>query len=466
MHSKVKAIIAIGLFLVFTAFVWQSPAFAESEIFVKSEVEVDESQGYFTLDFIEGVNVVTVTSSNTSIISVDDLYDSFVFLYAGDVGKVVITATDLEGNTDTCTVTVKPEPLELDIEDDIELTDYNEDESFEYYSKTNRIKSVVSSNKNIVKVTLEGTYDFSMTPISAGTAVITVTDVYMQTKTFNVVITQKYIDEMEYLADFEEAFQYVYYKDKEILFYSDVKNAEVMVVINGVTYTGVKDPGYGYVVQKIPLLPVGTTINYTIRKGQAVYTSSAKVLCGDLDSDGYCEFGEYDKRSYVYNGRKIKPAIQVYYYCIGLEDDLLKLKENVDYKVEYSNNLNVGKASVRIKGIGNYANSTTEYFHIIPKGTKITKVSGLNDSFKLQWKKQSARMSRATITGYQIQYSRDKKFKKATKVKTVKGYKKTSQKIRRLKSGKTYYVRVRTYMKTGGCTYYSKWSKVKKVKIH
>ena len=71
-------------------------------------------------------------------------------------------------------------------------------------------------------------------------------------------------------------------------------------------------------------------------------------------------------------------------------------------------------------------------------------------------------MSKARITGYQIQLSTSSKFtKKTTKLVTVKGYKKTSTKVTGLKAKKKYYVRIRTYMKVKGTNYYSSWSKTK-----
>ena len=76
----------------------------------------------------------------------------------------------------------------------------------------------------------------------------------------------------------------------------------------------------------------------------------------------------------------------------------------------------------------------------------------------ITWKKSSA------VTGYQIQYSTSKTFSKAV-TKTVKSYKTTSLKVNNLTVGKTYYVRIRTYRKYGGSTYYSKWSTAKHVKI-
>lgn len=90
-----------------------------------------------------------------------------------------------------------------------------------------------------------------------------------------------------------------------------------------------------------------------------------------------------------------------------------------------------------------------------PKATSISKLKAGKKQFKATWKKVSG------VTGYQIQYSTSKKFtKKTTKTVTVKGAKKTSATVKKLKSKKKYYVRIRTYK---GKTY-SSWSKVKTVK--
>ena len=67
--------------------------------------------------------------------------------------------------------------------------------------------------------------------------------------------------------------------------------------------------------------------------------------------------------------------------------------------------------------------------------------------------------------GYQVQVAKNKKFTSGKKTKTVKGYSKTSVKVTGLKAKTKYYVRVRTYMKVSGSTYYSNWSGVKSVKV-
>ena len=66
----------------------------------------------------------------------------------------------------------------------------------------------------------------------------------------------------------------------------------------------------------------------------------------------------------------------------------------------------------------------------------------------------------AGVDGYQLQYSLKKNFKKAKK-KTLKKNKLT---VKKLKSKKTYYVRVRAYKKINGKNVYSDWS-TKKVKV-
>ena len=70
-------------------------------------------------------------------------------------------------------------------------------------------------------------------------------------------------------------------------------------------------------------------------------------------------------------------------------------------------------------------------------------------------------------TGYQVQYSTDKNFKKNNKTVTISKNSITSQSVGKLKAKKKYYVRVRTYktVKFGGkhVKLYSGWSKAKSV---
>ena len=88
----------------------------------------------------------------------------------------------------------------------------------------------------------------------------------------------------------------------------------------------------------------------------------------------------------------------------------------------------------------------------------ISSLSVKENTVTVQWKKKSK------ITGYQIQYSTDSKFKKNKKSIKIKKAKTTSKKISNLKESKKYYFRIRTYKSSNKKTRYSKWSKVKSVK--
>lgn len=161
--------------------------------------------------------------------------------------------------------------------------------------------------------------------------------------------------------------------------------------------------------------------------------------------------------SYTYNGKTKTPSVTV------KDSKGRKLKKGTDYTVKYSSGRkNVGRYAVKVTFKGNYTGSKTVYYYIVPKSTSISRVSALRKGFKLSWKKQKTQ-----TTGYQIQYSTSKKFKKAKAVNVSKN-KTTSKYIKKLSSKKKYYVRVRTYkkVKINGKTkkVYSSWSKTKTVK--
>ncbi len=66
------------------------------------------------------------------------------------------------------------------------------------------------------------------------------------------------------------------------------------------------------------------------------------------------------------------------------------------------------------------------------------------------------------VSGYQIQYSTNKKFSKANSKYTTK----LSYTVKKLKKNKKYYFRARAYKTVSGKKKYGKWSSVKKVKVN
>ena len=99
-----------------------------------------------------------------------------------------------------------------------------------------------------------------------------------------------------------------------------------------------------------------------------------------------------------------------------------------------------------------------------PKKTQIAEIRSKGGrKIVVSWKTKTG------VSGYQIQCSLKRNFKKGVKTYTVKGASKSSKTIKKLKVKKKYFVRVRSFTKTNvngkKKKIFSKWSKVKKVKV-
>ena len=93
-----------------------------------------------------------------------------------------------------------------------------------------------------------------------------------------------------------------------------------------------------------------------------------------------------------------------------------------------------------------------------PDTTSITSLKRGRRKAFVKWRKAPG------VNGYQLQYSTCKRFKKAGK-KLVRGAKKTSVTLKRLKGGRRYYFRVRTCRVDAKKKYYSAWSKARAVTV-
>ena len=164
------------------------------------------------------------------------------------------------------------------------------------------------------------------------------------------------------------------------------------------------------------------------------------------------------KTSFVYNGKTQMPVIRT----IGGSE----LVADTDYTAEWSDPVSrdVGTFTVTVTGKGNYVGTTKATYTISPKGTSLKKLKKAKKAATIKWNKQAMKMSKSRVTGYQILLATNSKFTKGKKTVNVKGYSKTSKKVKKLKGGKKYYVKIRTYMTVGGKNCYSPWSKVKTVK--
>ena len=133
-----------------------------------------------------------------------------------------------------------------------------------------------------------------------------------------------------------------------------------------------------------------------------------------------------------YTGKAIKPKVVVKYGDI-------KLKKDRDYTVSYSNNKKIGKATVTIKGKGNYTGTVKKTFKIkLPKVKNVKAESKDSSSINISWDKNTIFDSYAVY----MAKGKDDDYKK---VATIKNNKITSYRQSGLLAGTTYYIKIKGY---------------------
>lgn len=247
-----------------------------------------------------------------------------------------------------------------------------------------------------------------------------------------------------------------YVNDKKVTSFTSNKLGVVVTGDTNVTAKAVLDHKHEYTVKR-----------YTQK---ATATANGKVY--DKYSCKYCAHSynktiktiakvsniKLSQTTYTYDGKSHKPGVTV-------KDSTGKaLKNGTDYTVKYASSCKeVGQYKATVTFKGNYTGSKILTYTIAPKKTGISSVSARSKAFVVKWAKQTSK-----TTGYQIQYSTDKNFKKNNKTALVTKNSTTSKTISALKAKTTYYVRIRTYktVKVDGKSVkvYSSWSTAKSVK--
>lgn len=213
-----------------------------------------------------------------------------------------------------------------------------------------------------------------------------------------------------------------------------------------ITVTTAKD-GNRWYFKTIDGKPADVDFERTV----SVWTKDEKSDAGKVASVALSE------ASYTYNGKVRTPFVKA-------KDSAGNMIPKSEYTVKYdSGRKNVGQYKTTITFKGKYSGTYCKTFRILPKGTKLKKVSAGKKSFTAKWSRQKTQ-----TTGYQVQYSQKKNFKSGAKTVTIGKTKTTAKKVTGLKKKKTYYVRVRTYktVKISGkkANVVSAWSSAKKVK--
>ena len=183
---------------------------------------------------------------------------------------------------------------------------------------------------------------------------------------------------------------------------------------------------------------------YTIKYEQKVMTNSIKVT----------------GKKQVTEGKKIKLSANV--LPTNATDKTVSWTSANSYIASVDSTGRVtayrpGKVRITVSAQDGSNASKVYTIYVVPKKMKIysvTNIDGRNAYVRFEGK--------SGVSGYQVQYATNKKFKHAKTKKISKNkYNATLSKL----SKKTYYVRIRGYVKSGTKYYYGSWSSAKRVRI-
>ncbi|MDO4870398.1 MAG: leucine-rich repeat protein, partial [Bacillota bacterium] len=231
------------------------------------------------------------------------------------------------------------------------------------------------------------------------------------------------------------------------------------LVGDAVTITAPAETGYKFLSWAAEGSAASFFADQDLTSSELSFHMPTQDLALTVNYEKNIEAAELDgfKDQLVYNGKARKQTMNVMW-------NGTKLTEGTDYTIAYTNNKAVGTATVTLTAAGDFRGTLTKTYQIIPKGTKAYKLKKGKKALTVRWKKIKTKMNKTRITGYQIQYATDKEFTQEVQSVDVKGYKKSSKKIKNLAPKTRYYVHVRTFKTVNGETYYSNWTKVKYAK--
>lgn len=189
-------------------------------------------------------------------------------------------------------------------------------------------------------------YDVSYgTNIVAGPASITITGKgnFTGTKTVNFTIAQK-----EITSDM------ILLSNTEYIYTGELKKPEVTVKQGETTLTLDTD----YTLSNNGGIYVGQ-YDVTVT-GKGNYTGTASQTYNIIAQEAGSFVVTLSTESMVYTGGELKPAVTV-------KKGDVTLNEGTDYTVMYIDNINVGMATVTVRGKGNYEGTVNKTFFITPK---------------------------------------------------------------------------------------------------
>lgn len=384
---------------------------------------------------------LTWKSSKPAVAAVD----SNGVVTAKSAGKATITVKTSNGKTAMCQVTVKKKTAE---KVDVKSVSLNKSsltlKAGEQATLTATVSPTNATNQTLIwksNKSAVAAVDSNgiVTARSAGTATITVRTLNGKTATCKVIVEAKTDGNIDYDTgddtDYDTGDDTDYDTDDDVDYDTDDETADC-------THS------YRKTVTPATMEADGSIVEECRKCGD----EKSRIVIPAIDTV------ILSKTRFLYNGKEQEPEVTVE------DNEGGTLTEGEDYTVSVDGDeKKVGRYTVVVEFEGNYEGEVERAFDIIPKGTAITELTAEKNGFRMSWKKRTSQ-----TTGYEIAYSTSPRFTKATtKTVLVKKNKTTSQSVSKLKPGKKYYVRIRTYktVKFAGETIkiYSGWSEKRTV---
>lgn len=139
----------------------------------------------------------------------------------------------------------------------------------------------------------------------------------------------------------------------------------------------------------------------------------------------------------IYTGRRITIPVEIY-------DGNKKLKDKIDFTVDYKNNINTGKATLTVYGLGDYKGAIRgRYFYIAPKQATIRSAGYSRNLTEetIRWIKDDK------ASGYKV-YMSDSYNGSYSQVAIFRDKNRTTFKKTGLNSNKIYYFKVQAFVIT------------------
>ena len=279
--------------------------------------------------------------------------------------------------------------------------------------------------------------------VNVGTATVTVTGIgnYTGSKTAEFTITEAAED------------------TKRI----DISKADVTLSKTSYAYDG--KPKTPSVTVKLGTETLSLNTDYTVSYSNNINIGTAKAaITGKGDYTGSKSANFTIEKTVEQPDSKITCKKTVYKVAYGAKPFKINASSNSSMTFTSSNpkvaavDKNTGKVTIKNTGTASITIKTGKAskkvaIKVSPKKPSVKSAKAAKGrKLAVGWAKDKR------ASGYQVQVSTDKKFKKGMKSKNLP---KTAYTFTKLKTGKKYYVRVRSYKKSGKETLYSAWSKAK-----